>query len=168
MIVFYLPGTNRGTQKCSTGTRSILQIVRPKKSMRPNLLSIISPCIGRNQVAHIRQLLGYMIATKTWKYMGVPISGSKLHKGDFQDIISDMEGRIGLYSSSFSFSWVGGCFFKLVSSIPPIHLLGHWKVPVGVLNMVHSRGLGRQLGEHWDGSVSATQIGFRWYAQNAT
>ena len=34
--------------------------------------------------------------------------------------------------------------------------------------MVHSRGLGRRLGGHWDGSVSATRIGLGRYAQNAT
>jgi len=34
--------------------------------------------------------------------------------------------------------------------------------------MVHSRGLGRRLGGHWDGSVSVTRIGIGRYAQNAT
>ena len=35
-------------------------------------------------------------------------------------------------------------------------------------NMVQSRSLGRWIGRHWDGSVSATQIGLRRYMQNAT
>ena len=34
--------------------------------------------------------------------------------------------------------------------------------------MVHSRGLGRRLEGHWDGSISATRIGIGWYVQNAT
>jgi len=38
----------------------------------------------------------------------------------------------------------------------------------GVFVMVQSLGLGRRLGRHRDGSVSATRIGLGRYAKNAT
>jgi len=37
-----------------------------------------------------------------------------------------------------------------------------------IRNMVQSRSLGQRLGRHWDGSVTASQIGLGWYAHNAT
>ena len=62
---------------------------------------IISPCVRPIQAAHIRQQLGCNKASRTWKYLGVPISGGKLHKGDSQSIVSAIEGRIALYNSNY-------------------------------------------------------------------
>jgi len=40
--------------------------------------------------------------------------------------------------------------------------------PLSLIIMVQSLGLGRRLGRHRDGSVSATRIGLGRYAKNAT
>jgi len=56
-------------------------------------------------------------------------------------------------------SLVLGSYCNHVNSI---HLCLIW------LTMVHSRGLGRRLGGHWDGSVLATRIDLGRYAQNTT
>jgi len=102
----------------------------------------ISPSVRPGLAYLIRQLLGVMSSTRTWTYLGVPISGRNLHKVNFQPIISAIEGRITLYSSMYLSLAGRSTLLKDSMLSMPIYTLGHCNVPVGVLKEIDRLSIG--------------------------